>query len=219
MGRLVVGVVAALLVAAGGIVGPGGAGAQEGTPVPGRDAPAPEECRVEPRSLASFQALATPGAASTAPAVPPEAPEGLPPGEPADAATAAAIGATVRELLACYNAGERLRIFAFYSDGFLRPLFGAPAPFSQGAYDRFATPQPVPPELRVALVAIGEVRLLADGRAGAVVTVDDPNAATGPSTTSSFLVFVRAGDRWLLDAAIEDVAADAAGTPGATPGA
>jgi len=194
--------------------------AQVGTPVADRDAPAPADCRGAPRAYDTFVLLATPGPVSSPPPVPSGAPGGLPAGEPADPATVAGITATIREVLACRNAGDLLRSLALYSDPFLRPLLAASGPLPPAAYARFATPQAIGPESWVALLAIHDARLLVDGRAGAVVVVDDPTAASGPRITADFLVFVRAGDRWLLDATIEGMAIAPAGTPAAgTPAA
>ena len=192
-------------------------GAQEATPVAtpaatppaGPDAPAAAECRIAPRSLASFQGLATPAATPAAPPVLGAA--GLPTGTPADPETAAAIAAAARELIACVNAGDFLRAFALFNDAYLRSTTG-PEVMSQQLYDLFATPAPRTPERQIILVAVRDPRLLPDGRAGALVTVIDPTTTTQGEMTS-FLIFVRSGDRWLLDGSIEDLPSAATPTP------
>jgi hypothetical protein len=76
---------------------------------------------------------ATPGP-GTPPAPPPPAALAtpgmqLPEGEPADPATMAAVTATIREFVACDNAGDPRRQFAFYTDNVLRE-FETQAPLS-----------------------------------------------------------------------------------------
>jgi ketosteroid isomerase-like protein len=192
--------------------------AQDATPVAGLGVPGPEECRVEPRSLASLQALATPRAGGRPPTVPSGTPVALPEGEPADAETVAGITATIREFLACVNAGDQLRAFALYSDDFLRPFFGQPGTFTPENYARAATPQPIPTEEWRALVDVRDARVLADGRVGAVVVVDDPTSEdvagpAGQTRDTSFVILVKRGDRWLVDGAIDDIPGEETGTP------
>jgi len=198
------------VVVLGIVATPMATGAQEATPADG-DTPAPEECLAEPFPLAGFQSLATPGPASTVPTVEGQ-PTTLPPGSPADAATVAGITATIREIMACVNKGEVLRAFSLYTEGFLRPIFGAGPPASPAFFTTFyntlSTPQATNPNGYVALVEVRDARVLDDGRAAAIVVTDDP--ANSPTMTTSFLVFVKSGDRWLLDAAIE---LPPAGTP------
>ena len=186
--------------------------AQAATPGPGRDVPLPEECRVEPRSLESLQALATPAAG-----VAPEpvrsvgTPVALPPGEPLDAATLAVVTATAREVIACENAGATLRTLSLYSDAFLRRYFGQPGLFTESRYAVMTTPRPLPPERQVALVEVRDGRRLADGRAGAVVVVDDPTDPPDRRPSASFLFFAQEYGRWVVDDAIE-VSAEARAT-------
>lgn len=178
--------------------------AQEATSASGSDTPAPDECRAEPIPLAGFQSLATPGPTSTVPTVAGQ-PDTLPPGSPADALTVEGITATVREIMACVNKGEVLRAFSLYTEGFLRPIFGAESPASPAFFNTFystlSTPQATSPNGYVALVEVRDARILDDGRAAAIVVTDDP--ASSPPMTTSFLVFAKTGDRWQLDAAIE----------------
>ena len=171
--------------------------------------PAPEECRVPPRSLSSLQALTSPTAATPVPS-PAPGPDGLPVGAPADAATLAGIAATARELVACLNAGEFLRGLALYSDAFLRADLAGSGGITEEAYAARATPFPRPPAAWFTLTEVRDARLLADGRAGAVVGIRGPGAA---AADLSFLIFVKASDRWLLDGVIAQVPGEA-GTPG-----
>ena len=210
---------ALLSVALGAALGVARAVAQDATPLATPVAfpftPDPAECRVAPRSsdevlplLTGTPAAGTPPAAASPAAgrlsaVPSEAQ--LPAGEPADEATVAGIVATVRELIACNNAGEFTRVLAFYTDDLIRAAFGAdPAAAAQVAAS-FATPPPAAQVLRTELLDVRGVRVLPDGRVGAVVEDRDPQR-----TVVFFLVFVRAGDRWLVDGQVD---VQAAGTP------
>jgi len=188
-------------------------GAQEATPaatpIGGPVTPAPEECVVEPRTLVSFQGLATPAADPATPA-PTIGADGLPAGTPADPTTIAAITATTRELIACINAGEVLRGLALYSDPFLRTQYRENV-VSQASFDAAATPRPRGPETWVSIASIRDARVLPDGRVGAIVTVVEPTGTRGEDP--GFLLFVRIGDRWFLDGAINQVPGEATPTP------
>ena len=183
-----------------------------------RDAPGPEECTVEPRSLASLSALAAtpePATASPAPASSPAAapsPVVVAPiaGTPADPATVTAIAATTRQMVACANARDTMRRLAVFSDDNIRPAF-ANGPTS-GFAALVATPAvPLPPETRIAVTAIQDVTVLPDGRVSAMVTLDNPanhsHSPVAPGTPvasgsqqTSRVIYVWSGDRWLVDA-------------------
>ena len=136
----------------------------------------------------------------------------LPSGTPADAATAAAITATARELIACNNAGDFPRVFAFYTDALIRGVFaGNPALTERLAADLAKPAAPLPAAERTELLAVRGVRVLADGRVGAVVEDRDPR-----QTVVFFAILVQVGDRWLIDGQIDVQAAPPpAGTPAA----
>lgn len=161
------------------------------TPTP--EAPPPELCHAAPRSLEELTALlATPEPSP----LPTRTPGVVPAGAPADDVTLAGIEATVRELVACFNAGELLRAYGLYTDDYLRRLFyrqGLPA---REAYDALATPEPAPPDQRTAILAIQDVRVFDDGTAGATVTI---RYARVPMPKTFFFTFARVDDRWLID--------------------
>jgi hypothetical protein len=159
------------------------------------EVPKPEECRVAPHSLpllgepAPSAPVATPGPFPTA------APFVLPAGKEADAATVDAVTATVREAIACRNAGDFARAYALMTDHMLRQLFGGPTTIDPEITSALATaPRRVSKERRLALVAISEVRVLADGRVGAVV-----ETGSGETAYRDYIFFAAAGDRWLID--------------------
>jgi hypothetical protein len=187
------------LAAAAGV-----ATAAGGTPV----VPAPAECRVAPRSLASLQALeGTPPAAPWPPDVATEA--DLPGGPPADPATARQIAAVARAYIACVNAWDLPRLLALVTDDYARRFVAAEGPITAEAYAAMATPSPAEPAGRAALLAVRDARVLADGRVGAVLVVRHPRPAADSVTVTCF-VFARSGERWLIDDAI---GVGRAGTP------
>jgi hypothetical protein len=105
---------------------------------------------------------------------------------------AAGIEATARELVACVNAGDILRVLALYTDRLLTS-----GSLTAGDIDPEAPPAPLPPEDRVALLGVVYVRQFDDGRVGAVILTDDPRI---PSPVEpSFFFFAKAGGRWLID--------------------
>jgi hypothetical protein len=187
----------ALLIA--GAVGATGAGAQEeGTPAVAvaTVVPAAEECQVAPRSVESLAMLVgTPAAAEATPGVGGIEPIPLPEGTPADAATVDGINATLRELGACRNAGDRLRELALYTDDYFRRVIARQGPYSPEVLASLSTPQP-PQETGIVLARPDDVRVLADGRVGALLLL--PGEARD-AVSYPFFVFARHGDRWLLD--------------------
>ena len=201
-----------------------------------RGVPQPEECQVEPRPIDELvellgpagtpaagtagEATGTDDAAATEGGTPGAGvPAGggltlpVPLGESADAATAEAIDATARELLACLNAGDLPRVSALFTDDAVGPALG-PAPADPSGLER--EPEPLEPERRTRLIAITDQSLLGDGRATAFVVVNDPlNRPRGPETY--LLLFADEDGRWLIDGLIDfSVVPDApSGTPAA----
>ncbi len=185
--------------------------AQDATPAAG-EVIDPAECQVEPRTTEEIQQLvgaagegteATPGAAEA----------GSMQGEEADEATVQAVTQTYRELVACLNAGEFLRVYALYTDDYLRrtltdrgidpeQLQSTPAPDQQEA---------------TALVSVSDVRQVAGGQVTArVETTSSPEGAA--TVIQSVLEPVE--DRLLIaDETVVDAAAATPGAAGATPAA
>lgn len=168
-----------------------GAGASdEQAAADGRQVPDPAECKVAPRSAEQLlelirseeasrrtrQEVAYPILLYDAPSDPPVVEE---------------ITATARELIACLNAGDPRRAYALYSDQFVR----------RGAdllpEDVDGPPAPLPDSERVALLEVSYVRPFEDGRVGAVLVIDDPQA---PAPAESFFaIFAWNGGHWVLD--------------------
>jgi ketosteroid isomerase-like protein len=203
-------------------VGTATGSAQEATPAALPAVPDPSECRVEPRSLAEIvQTAATPtggpgpGSGTATPVTVREldgddfvAPEG----EPADAETAAAVTATLREFFACFNAGDLPRLFGLYSDDFIRRDF-AGASEEELAFLAEA-PAAAPMDQRVTLVAVRDVQVLDDGRVGAFVDLIDPTS-NQPAGETDFFYLMEEDDRYKIDGF---AVVSAAGTPAAARG-
>lgn len=224
---------AAALLAASPVV------AQEGTPVPLPATPAPSECLVEPRPTAFFvevfeQTMANPPTADpfadlpaggTITPTPVATPAG--PSQPADAATVAGVTATVREFVACINAGDLLRSFSLYTEQAARDglvFLRSPQAWMQ-RNEAQATPvadlvqeierdlaqpaQPRPTADRVALIAVADVRLYPDGRVVAEITAGGPDTSVGLGRT----LFAEEAGRWRIVGTAASEATPTAATP------
>lgn len=168
--------------------------AQETTPVAELGPPSPAECQVEPRSPEEIAALgATPAARAATPEV--VMPMTLPDGEPADAETVAALVQTVREVIACAEARDLPRLLALYSDSYITEhvLAAEPVPIIPGGPPEGRTLPATPPAAADRTPVVEAARLLPDGRAAARVT------AVAPGSRVDIVLFVRVGERWLID--------------------
>jgi len=94
--------------------------AQPATPV------AAAECTITPRTVGGIAEIVTDRSQATPIAAP--APYNRPDGTPADDATNAAVTETVRQLVACVNAGDFMRFLGLFSDDALRRYAGADPP-------------------------------------------------------------------------------------------
>lgn len=178
------------------VVGTPKAGAQEGTPAAGLDVPAAAECTVEPRPEDELRALFRQAAATPVLDSPDASPTPAvaPPGDPADAQTVAEVSATWRQFIACINAGDQARMFAVYSDDMVRRQLVVDIAFgvTEDALFAFLAATPVPlPEQSAPVVPFSDVRVLGDGR----VAVAGP----GEQGRGDVRIFVKEGDRWLID--------------------
>jgi hypothetical protein len=215
-------VVAIMLLALTALMSITAVSAQEASPAAGFAAPDPSECTVEPRPTSFFeQFIGTPTAAqeSAMAAMMEATPDPdfrMPEGDPADEATVNAVLETVQQLGACINAGDFWGRFAavFTEDYFRREFetFG-PIPESERAF-MAATPEPLPAEARVALLAVVDVRTLPDGRVAALIDVQDPFAEP-PGPSRFYWEFVQEDGRWLIDEQIMlgPIEPDQVGTP------
>jgi hypothetical protein len=184
--------------------------AQNATPAAG-EVIDPSECQVEPRTMEEVQQLV--GTASEeAGATPDAAQAGSMQGEDADEATVQKVTQTYRQLVACLNAGDFLRVYALYTDDYLRRTLNDSGIDVQQIQ---ATPAPDQQEM-TALAGVSEVRQLAGGRVAAQVeTISVPDGVSSVIQA----VLEPAGDRLLIE---DETVVDAtAATPaaGATPAA
>jgi hypothetical protein len=169
----------------------------------GRSVPDPAECDVEPRSLASVNAFAgTPVAEPSTPSA--NVPFVLPPGSPASQEIVEAITAATRILLACNNTGDRLRTLALFTDDAIRD-YNATVPITDEVLAGWAaTLAPYAEPDWIALVAVLDIRVLADGRVGALVEIDIPGAP--PTRTEfRFYYFEKENGRYLIDRIVRDL--------------
>ena len=134
----------------------------------------------------------------------PAAQVSLPDGDPADEATIAAVTKTMRQVLACENAGNTLGSFALLSDSFVRES-QAEEPFTKDdAALLAASPEALPADVRATLYAVHDVRVLAGGRIGALVETDFPDQPPD-GIEVDFLFFIEQDGRYLIDDVIEDL--------------
>jgi hypothetical protein len=188
-----------LVVLFGGIASGGPAAAQDAALATPPVAPDPAECRVEPRPADLFDQLAAaPADAAATPTVAQSpTPFLLPAGDPPPADAEAAAVATVREAIACRNAGDAGRLAALYTDTYLARLAALP-PEERGPLATFGQEaNPVPEESRITLLLVEEVRSLADG-VGVLVSIDDPATEIG-GPERLFAVLREEGGRYLID--------------------
>ncbi len=152
---------------------------------------------VEPRDAAFFQQVAaTPMAEgqdaaedSASPVASPSA-FTMPEGEAAGEEAVAEVTALYEQLIACLNAGDYLRAYAFYSDEYLQRNLSAEAIASLEA-----TPVPVEESTQTEFGSVLDARMLEDGRIAALVLTS--NAQTGDTVLFSIL---SQGDQgWRID--------------------
>lgn len=195
----IIAVVLAALTVLGGIAP---VAAQDATPPALPATPEAAACTVEPRSITFFeQFIGTPTAEQATPAIAatPAAAFEMPAGDPADQETVAAVTATVVELAACLNAGDFLRYFALFTDDYFRGVVEEFGPLPEEEFAAFgATPQALPAENRAAILAVVDVRVLADGRVAGLFDVYDP-FETPPGPARFYWEFVEQDGRWLID--------------------
>lgn len=155
--------------------------------------PGPESCVVEPIHVAELVALAELDAQAT----PAEIPELS--GDPVSDPVAAAVRQTIVTLFACQNAGEPLRAFALYTDAYRRQVVTG---LDQALLTRMATPEPLDADERTTILAIDDIRVLADGRVYATVTLDP---ALIPVQKMFGFLLVDQDGQWLIDDVLDEL--------------
>jgi hypothetical protein len=162
--------------------------------------PAPEECNVQPVSIEEVsEILATPIAATSAS----PAPFAIPAGKLADGETATEVVAVLHQVFACTNAGDYLRVYAFFSDNFVRDFFAGTSLTADVVALLTAPPQPLPEDQRRIIRDVGPVRRLADNRAGVLVVLDEPDDPRREEP--DYVILKQVAGRWFVDEIHEDV--------------
>jgi len=158
--------------------------------------PSPSECGVTQRSVNQIRDFfATPDGAQMETNRSSQMDIVVPVGEPVDAVTSADVLATLRELFACYNAGEMRRAFALMTDAYLQE-YAARALLLPEDVDYFlGDPRPAPANERFSLAAVSDITLLDDGRVGAFVVSSHP--IVGVDT--EYMILALQDGRWLID--------------------
>lgn len=156
----------------------------------------PSTCAVEPRDDADSLVSATPTER-----VFPDSEADLPQGEPASQELTDIVVAIEREFAACLNDEDALRAAAMLTDEAAAQLL-EDINADQNQPAGVATPDPVLNEVDVTLVAIRDVRVLDDGRLGAVVVwvLERSSDMTdmGPDLETNFHIYEEVDGQWLL---------------------
>ena len=186
--------------------------AQSATPAAYPVAPDPSECKVRPASPEEISTIL--GTKVPEPAASPT-PFVIPPAKPANTETSTEVIATLRQLFACANAGDALRVASFYTDDFVRDFFGG-VPTGDLMEFLSVPPQPLPAAQKRNIIRFERVQILPDGRAGVVIVLDeldDPRIEE-----PDFAILEQVEGRWLVDEIHEDPVAASTlvtGTPAA----
>jgi hypothetical protein len=155
-------------------------------------------CVTEPRPV---------DAASDPLAIPPSDPLYVPPksmprGTGVDPETRVEIENRVRQLVACVNSDEPLRLLNLYSDELLRRLYPADERESTGStfdlFRAYASPVDSAREAFVRLHAIGEAVALSDGRIAVIVQTRRGDSGNERLETT-IVIFARGDDGWIVD--------------------
>jgi hypothetical protein len=102
--------------------------------------------------------------------------------------------------LACQNAGEPLRAWSLFSDGYLYRLLSRQGDLAGEVYRALATPTPAAEATVVS--AIEDERLLPDGRYGATVTLEYPSV---PMPKRFFFFFTAINGRLVIDGILGEI--------------
>jgi plastocyanin len=132
-------------------------------------------------------------------------------GEDADEATVQAVTQTYRELVACLNAGQFLRVYALYTDDYLRRTL-ADSGIDMEQFE--ATPAPDQRET-TALVGVSDVRQLAGGQVTA--RVETTSSPEGVATVIQSVLEPVENRLLIADEAVVDAAAATPEAGGASP--
>jgi len=170
----------------------------------------PEECEAEPVPAEELVATLTDGEE-----IEPVAFQ-VPLGESADFDTTEGVTETVREVIACLNAGDFLRGAAVSTDNGARVLFGGLAANGPEALQErlSAEPEARPEDALIRLITITDATVMPDGKLAAFVVINEPTRLPRGQETLLF-IFEQDGRRILFDNLIGFTAVppEALGTP------
>lgn len=125
----------------------------------------------------------------------------LPEGIPASVNEANEIDLLVAHWLACQNAGEPLRAWSLFSDGYLYRLLSRQGALTEDGYMALATPAPSVSE-PATLREITSHRRLPDGRLGASVEIAYPSV---PMPKRFFFYFTERNGRLVIDGILGEI--------------
>jgi hypothetical protein len=157
-----------------------------------------QDCMVLPRTreeiafLLASPDIATPAATTGG--------QTLPAGEPVNTETATAMEQVVRQWLACQNAGEPLRAWALFSDGYLYRLLSRQG-ISEAVDSGIVRPS-ADANGGAELLEIRGQRALPDGRMGATVAIAYPSV---PTPRTFFFFFTEIDGRLAIDGILGEI--------------
>jgi copper transport protein len=158
----------------------------------GLDLPTAADCTIAPRDIDQLIEITT--------AAPPDPSNMLewPIGNPAPTGQQASVEETVRQYIACSNAGDYERVLATSTLRYLAPQFATLDDAGRtAALDLAANPQPNPEGEWLAIASIEPARALPDGRlATRVITLDPINH---PHQLESILILAEEDGIWRID--------------------
>jgi len=168
--------------------------AQSGTPI----AISGNDCTITPRTEGAITEIVSATTEIGATPISEVSRYTRPEGTAADEETVNGVSETIRQLVACVNAGDYLRFLALFSNDALR-RYAEDLDLPLEPDNDVLTPDPTQND-PVALGGIDDLLLLADGRVHALVRLTDP--AFGGSEEGDLvlqLIFVRQGEVWQID--------------------
>lgn len=160
--------------------------------------PPASDCRIAPRTLDELNALAQmPRSRGEADGSLP----GLPFGWAAPPEIVHDVTNTMWEAMACINAGDNLRFYALHSDRFFHGA--SERGLDSTSLREIANDRSTPvPDDELLVYAIWDVRVLTDGRAGALVRFGGELGGIDGQQTR-YIFFLRDGARWVIDDGID----------------
>ncbi len=168
----------------------------QATPSP--EIPGPERCLVAAPSFEAIgRIMATPAAIAVSPTASPDAAA-----TPVSASDGVAVAGVVRELIACFNAGEPLRAYGLYTDAYLRHLLAVQGVPTQVQYDALSLAEPPPADRYVQILAIRNGKALPNGGVRTAVTL---RYAGVPVPKTFVFDLIETSSGWRIDDALGEI--------------